>query len=197
MDNNSLLFLEYIKNYGFEPEEYNKILELFQSVNSSISLNLTESDQYLLSRLVDYNELEKVGINGAYGYLDMQGEISVPKCLKNDDEFLHNPVKRPYIKHCYGAPTISDFDVIIGRIPTSLDVETMQQFMSAILYNSKQDQFFGLCIDEDENSKNTVSGLLKIFTGIEGKYTLAHDFKIEYDTISSAGKELLLIKGSK
>ena len=66
----SALFLEYIKSYGFNPNNYDSILELLQSANGSMSQFLTQYRQYLLSRQVVYSELDDLGIDGAYGYIE-------------------------------------------------------------------------------------------------------------------------------
>ena len=83
MDNNSSLFLQYIESQGFKCDDYNRILELFQSSRSSLSQYLTGFNQYLLSKSVNYDELDEMGIDGAYGYMDDFGSILVPKCFKN------------------------------------------------------------------------------------------------------------------
>ena len=65
---NSALFLQYIQAYGFDPDNYLYMLELFQSAKGSISQFLKPYRQYLLSRRVEYDELNQLGIDGAYGY---------------------------------------------------------------------------------------------------------------------------------
>ena len=54
---------------GFNPNNYEKILELLQSAPLSLSKDLTKYNPYLLSDKVVYSELDEYGINGAYGYL--------------------------------------------------------------------------------------------------------------------------------
>ena len=66
---NSLLFLDYMLNNGFNPRECRKVLELFQSANGSISQHLKDNDSYLLSKNVDYSEIDSIGIDVAYGFL--------------------------------------------------------------------------------------------------------------------------------
>lgn len=75
---NSALFLQYIQAYGFDPDNYLYMLELFQSAKGSISQFLKPYRQYLLSRRVEYDELDQLGIDGAYGYFHEDG-ILVPK----------------------------------------------------------------------------------------------------------------------
>ena len=63
---NSALFLQYIEAYGFNPSNYMTIWELVQSAKGSMSQFLREYNQYLLSRKVNYNDLDALGINGDF-----------------------------------------------------------------------------------------------------------------------------------
>ena len=67
----SLLMLKYMISEGFNPNNYERILELLQSAPLSLSRNLKEYNPYLLSRKVLYSELDDYGIDGAYGYLEI------------------------------------------------------------------------------------------------------------------------------
>lgn len=195
MDNNNLILLDYIKNYGFKPNEYYGILELFQPVKYSISQYLGGYNQFLLSKFVTYRELDSVGINGAYGYLDNNGGIIVSKTLENDERFLNNMVLSLYKRHSYDIPTINDFETIIGRIPFNLDNETYQQLIISLLYNREHNQYFSFCIDEDKTDYTgkilLYSNIVEQINNMLGKklYTFEHD--------TSQGKELCLIKRDK
>lgn len=195
MDNNNLILLDYIKSYGFKPNEYYGILELFQPVKYSISQYLGEYNQFLLSKFVTYRELDSVGINGAYGYLDNNGDILVPKTLENDERFLNNMVLSLYKRHSYDIPTINDFETIIGRIPFNLDNETYQQLIISLLNNREHNQYFSFCIDGDKTDYTgkilLYSNIVEQINNMLGKklYTFEHD--------TSQGKELCLIKRDK
>ena len=89
----SLLMLKYMISEGFNPNNYERILELLQSAPLSLSKNLKEYNPYLLSKKVLYSELDDYGIDGAYGYLE-NSEIVVPKTIENDNRFLYRSVKR-------------------------------------------------------------------------------------------------------
>ena len=66
----SYLFLKYLLEEGkFNPSNYEGILELGQSAPNSLSRCLRDFNQYLLSKKVIYEELDSLGLNGAYGYL--------------------------------------------------------------------------------------------------------------------------------
>ena len=108
----SLLMLKYMVSEGFNPNNYERILELLQSAPLSLSKNLTEYNPYLLSDKVVYSELDECGIDGAYGYLK-NSEIMVPKSLYNDNHFLYSSEKRLYQKHSYGTPSIDEFQTVI------------------------------------------------------------------------------------
>ena len=198
MDNNSSLFLQYIESQGFNCDDYNRILELFQSSRSSLSQYLTGFNQYLLSKSVNYDELDEMGIDGAYGYLDDFGGILVPKCFKNDERFLYDDVKGTYKKHSYGAPTIDEFDIIIGRIPSSFNADTRQQLIASLIHNFERDQYFGLCLNTD--NANDSKQLISLYQGLVEQVNSEFAKRIytfEHDTIQSQGKELCLIKRSK
>ena len=64
---NSALFLKYIEEYGFEPQKYQIIWELFQSPKGSMSQFLKSYDQYLISELTFYDGLSEIDIKGAMG----------------------------------------------------------------------------------------------------------------------------------
>ena len=198
MDNNSLLFLQYIESQGFKCNDYQRILELFQSANNSLSKYLTEYNQYLLSKTVDYRKLDEIGIQGAYGYLDDFGGILIPKCFKNDERFLYDGIKRPYKKHSYGAPTIDEFDTIIGRIPSDFNAEINQQLFASLIHNFERGQYFGLCLNTDNinDSKQLISFYQGLVEQINSRFG-ENIYKFEHDSIQNKGKELCLIKRSK
>ena len=180
---NSALFLSYIITEGFDPNNYANILELFQSANASMSQFLTPYNQYLLSRQVNYDELDKLNIDGAYGYLDENG-ILVPKTIYNDARFLQSRENSMYKRHGYGCPTIENFDVIIGN-------GNSQYTRHAA--HLPQDQYLGFCMDKDsanlENSLKLYEHLVELINSYRREeYILARE------SISSGNKELCLLK---
>ena len=180
---NSALFLKYIEAYGFNPNNYYNILELFQSARGSMSQFLRQYNQYLLSRQVNYDELDKIGINGAYGYFHSDG-IVVPKTIENDNRFLYTPVKRLYTKHSYGAPTIDDFGVIIANGTSPYMNNTA---------NFDQDKYLGFCMDDtDENLDISVERYEQLVDLINRKSR--DEYVLEHDRLSAKGKELCLIR---
>ena len=88
---------------GFNPNYYQRILELLQSAPLSLSKDLKKYNPYLLSKKVNYQELEDYGIDGAYGYLE-NSKILVPKTFYNDNHFLHQPIKSLYNRYSYSIP---------------------------------------------------------------------------------------------
>ncbi len=182
---NSALFLQYIQTYGFDPDNYLYILELFQSAKESISQFLKPYRQYLLSRKVKYDELEQLGIDGAYGYINEDG-ILVPKTHFNDDQFLYTPTKRLYTPHSYSCPTMDDFDVIIAN--------GISPYMNNTA-NFSQDKYLGFCMDDtDKNLDISVKRYEKLVDLINKKSR--DEYVLEHDRISSEGKELCLIRKS-
>lgn len=118
---NSLLFLEFIKSYGFDPSKYNNILELYQGPKTSMSQYLKDYKQFLLSDKTNEKELDNIGINGAYGYIEMN-TIVIP----------NSEIK---------VPSLTDFDVIIsnGVLPSM-----------SYLQLTDQDKFIGLCVSDND-----------------------------------------------
>ncbi len=180
---NSALFLKYIETYGFNPNNYHNILELFQSAKGSMSQFLRQYNQYLLSRQVNYDELDKMGINGAYGYFHSDG-IVVPKTTENDNRFLHTPVKRLYIKHIYGVPTINNFDVIIanGTLP----------YMNNTA-NFGIDKYLGFCMDDTDENLAISFERYEYLVNLLNRQS-QEEYTLEHDTLSSKGKQLCLVK---
>ena len=179
---NSTLFLKYMLENGFAPNEDSNILELFQSANGSMSQYLKECRQYLLSRRVLYPELDEVGIDGAYGYFE-RGEIVVPKTLGNDARFLYGQ-RLLYRKHGYGAPTINEFDTMIGNGYS----ESMYDLASFT-----GDKYLGVCKDSTDADLQLALERYKTFCAIINSVGKA---KYEYieDTIGERGKTLCLVK---
>lgn len=184
---NSALFLKYIEEYGFNPDNYHNILELFQPARGSMSQFLRQYKQYLLSRQVNYDELDEVGINGAYGYLDSNG-IIVPKTLENDRRFFP-PVKSLYTKHSYGTPSIHDFSVIIAKEVITSNLILNDYIGSA--FNFPIDKYLGFCMnDTDENLAAALEKHKALVNWIN--YQSSDKYTFEHDTLK--GKHLCLIR---
>lgn len=178
---NSALFLLYIETFGFNQDNYASILELFQSAEGSISQFLDKNRQYLLSRKVEYDKIDKLGINGAYGYLDENG-IVVPKTLDNDNRFLYAPVKRLYRPHGYNHPIVNNFDAIIANGFSSCIINAI---------NLPCDTYFGFCMDYyDELLKITTERYKKL---VELMNKASSDkYILEYDIANN--KKMCLIR---
>ena len=180
---NSALFLHYIQAYGFDPDRYLYMLELFQSAKGSISQFLKPYRQYLLSKQVKYSELDQLGIDGAYGYINEDG-IFVPKSQVNDDRFLYALLKRLYTSHSYECPTMDDFDAIIAN-GTSPYMNNTSNF--------NQDKYLGFCMDDtDKNLDISVKRYEQLVDLINKKSR--DEYVLEHDRISSQGKEFCLIR---
>lgn len=86
-----------------------------------MSQYLKDYKQFLLSDKIKEKELDRIGINGAYGYIDMN-TIVMP----------NNKIK---------VPLLNDFDVIIsnGVLPSM-----------SYLQSTTQDKFIGLCVSDND-----------------------------------------------
>jgi len=184
---NNALLLKYLMQEGrFNPENYEGILELGSAANDSLSKYLAQYyNQYLLSEKVDYNELNELHIKGAYGYLDSCG-ICVPKSFYNDQHFIYDAPKAPYIRHGYDSPTIQEFDTIICS-GISDDLEYVRNFT--------HDIYLGYCADLDIDNLEKVKTYRAFF-----KYLLNYYKSINKDVImlrdidTKNSKEYCLIK---
>lgn len=184
--NNDLL-LKYLLIEGkFKPENCEGILELGSSAKNSFSKFLAlYYNQYLLSEKVNYDELEELGIKGAYGSLNPSG-IYVPKSFYNDDHFIHNAPKAPYIRHGYDVPTIDQFDTIICS-DISDDLEHIRNFTHNI--------YVGYCVDlsdldELKNCRTFFNNLLTIYNLYNKNVIMLRD------TDTKNEKEYCLIKNT-
>lgn len=179
----SCLFMKYLIEEGkFNPALFNGILELGQSAPDSLSQFLKEYRQYLLSKKVNYDELSKLGIDGANGYLTESG-ILVPKSFYNDSHFITNAPKVPYIRHGYSYPSIDKFDSIICK--------DISEDLPNVLYHNK-DLFIGYCDnldDELESKRSFYKSLYNKLTTIQNK-----DYQFVIDKDSKQNKEYCLIK---
>ena len=165
----SHMFLDFITSYGFNPNNYENILELYQGAKTSISQYLKDYKQFLLSDQVKRKELEKIGIEGAYGYLDK--EIITFNSKENQGIIV---------------PSINDFDVIIsnGILPSMKCMQTLNQ-----------DKYIGLSIDIDsKETDKKITEFYKLRKELKqyGKYQVYFEHDPLYD-----GKEMFLIKLKK
>jgi len=190
-EKDSLLMLKYMVSEGFNPEDYERILEVLQSAPCSISKELTYLDNtYLLSKNVRYDELDRYGIDGAYGYLEDKN-IFVPKTLFNDERFLNNSIKTLFPKYGYGVPTIDEFKTIIfyheGNL---LDSELFNAIKNSYLV---EDKYFGFVTEKDTKRKNSDLMLLKEYLK-KINLSSSKEHVLTHETISEKNKELYLIK---
>ena len=182
---NSALLLNYLMDEGrFNPGYCEGILELGSAAYNSLSKYLAHYyNQYLLSEKVDYNELNELGIKGAYGYLDSSG-ICVPKSFYNDQHFFYNAPKVPYIRYVYDVPTIVDFDTIICS-GISDDLKYVRTFTHNI--------YLGYCtdmnnLDDLKKIRTFYNNLLRVYNFYSNNVIMLRDI----DTKNS--KEYCLIK---
>lgn len=168
----TMLFLEYMKAYGFNPEDYSSILEILSDVTLSISKYLRGYDTYILNSKVDYSDLRDFGLKGANGYIKDK-EIYIPSTMENDKWF--NKRNKYYYEH----PLIDGFDAIIG---CGLSNEVFEL--------PKKPLFIGTCIDTRDENKERIFNLYR---------ELANEIGYEYyqDKASILNKEMCLVRHKK
>lgn len=184
------MFYEFMCANGYNPEDYYN-LELNRPVSNSISKNMSEYKQFLLSRKVEYEDLEKYGIKGARGCIEEKGEILVPKSLSADRYFRMNNPMVPYVRHGYGYPDLSEFNSIISY--HNWDDHTMSQLgqIQSVLFNENLAYYIGFIADRDDI---TIKNKIKLFNLL---LNLINDSSIyEHKMIkdTSDDKEFYLIK---
>lgn len=194
-ENNSWVFLKFMLGNSFNPENYNNILELAQSVPNSLSQYLTNDKQFLLSKMVSYTDLETHYIRGAKGYIDANEGIVVPKSseadayFRNHQEMTHNEQTPRYV-----YPTITDFDSIISYYDwtTITNSNLLKEITPSIFFPFKNYYIGFIANKDDKYLSEKVSIFLDILEVINKhssqKHTLVHD------TISDKNKEFYLIK---
>ncbi len=175
------VFLDYIKENGFKPEN-KKIIELYQSAPDSISRYLKDSDTYLLSDSVNYDELDAMGLNGARGHIE-NGMVVIPKSIINDKRFLQAS-KKTFMNHAYPTPSLSEFDTIIANYL----LQNNGDF--TVNPNLNQDLFLGFCANKEQVTSATLTNYKKILFTLN--YFSHSKFEIKTDTVSCM--QLCLIK---
>lgn len=186
----SLMFYEFIESNGFNPNNCN-ILELNRSVSDSISKNMKEYEQFLLSRKVQYNELEKYGIKGASGYMEGRGEIFVPKSLEADKYFRINNPKIPFRKYGYVYPDLYEFNSIISYHNWSDSTMSQYEQIQSALYNENLEYYIGFIADKDDITIDKKIQIFNILLDLINDASV-YDHKMIKDT--SFDKEFYLIK---
>lgn len=185
----SLLMLKYMISEGFNPNNYERILELLQSAPLSLSKNLKQYNPYLLSKKVVYSELDKFGIDGAYGYLE-NSEIVVPKTIASDNRFLYRPVKSLYQNHSYGTPSINEFGAVIF-LQDSLE-ENSDKIYNAVKNSINfKNLYFGFITEMYPKVDYGEQRLVYVFRQLMNQ---SDGYKLSYETISKENKKLYLIK---
>lgn len=187
------IFLEFLIANGFKREDYNNILELIRSASDSLSRNLRQYKQFLLSRKVNYNELKEHCINGACGYLS-NNEIIVPKTIAADtyfEEKKNNKTIYKSPKFLYTYPKIDSYDASIAY--HDFTHEDLNQVIELIKLNQKISKYIGFIANKNdellEKKLDIYSRLLLTLNSISyDKYEIVHD------SISKENKELYLIK---
>lgn len=171
MQDQAYLVLKHMESEGFDSNNYEKVLELQQTVPQSISKFL--DNQYLLSDKVDYEELELHMMEGANGYITQNG-IIIPKIINNEKVNINN------------CPSIDKFGIIIfyENFINSLVIKNM-----ITSFSFDKDAFFGFILDKSEKRKNKEMQLtLKKINNFFDKCKVSHDSISRYD------KEVYLIK---
>ena len=185
-------FLEYLESQKFNPEFYEKILELNQGVDTSISRWLEGDNQFLLSTKVDYQDIIDSGIRGAYGYVREDG-IYVPKTLEGDRYFFggHLP-KVLYPRYSYEYPALRedrcDYDAVVSKGLSKED-------KFDLIINSNMNLFLGDVLDLSSEDYEEVRKELvcKLYRLRSDNYNMS----ITAERDSSNNKEYILLSRTK
>ena len=165
MQDQAYLVLKHMESEGFDSNNYEKVLELQQTVPQSISKflnNLSKND------IIIWNMME-----GANGYITQNG-IIIPKIINNEKVNINN------------CPSIDKFGIIIfyENFINSLVIKNM-----ITSFSFDKDAFFGFILDKSEKRKNKEMQLtLKKINNFFDKCKVSHDSISRYD------KEVYLIK---
>lgn len=193
LNDNSFLFLEFMRSNGFKPENCDNILELVQAVPGSLSQYLKTYKQFLLSRAVKYSDLKTYDIKGAYGYVEESEGIVVPKTIIADEYFREKQGKvvDKQIPR-YTHTNINEFDTVIAFSDDILNKEDLRQILTGLSFGFIN-RCFGFIAAKDDRMLLEKQDVFKYVLDELNKasnkqYTLVHD------TDSCKNKELYLIK---
>lgn len=189
----SQLFLDFMLANGFNPNNYSKILELIQSVPDSLSKYLNDYEQFLLSKKVEYPDLERYDVKGALGYIDNDNGIIVPKTFEADEYFNFHKPKVPYHVHGYIYPSILDFDSVVAL--HDWDSNSVGQLKST-LYYPIENYYLGFITDKFDANLGIKVDYYRLLLDVINKKNIG-EHTIIHDTITSEDKELYLIKRKK
>ena len=160
---NTAIFLQYLHENGVDLQK--KLLELSSEPAESLTQFLPNS--FLLSKKVEEEELRRLNINGANGYVSTNGIIVSP-------ETNTRLMKKP---------NISDFDSIVSAFYSD-------DLLCSIILN--KNVFMGFCRDKTSESKRLYriyEMLAQSICGMPDKIvTMSHD------TFQEKNKELCLVK---
>lgn len=172
---NTLLFFDFLRANGFNPNNYEGILELLQSAKDSLSKYLIYFNHHLLSQKVRCDELYTYGINGVNGYLDKNSITLIEKAYINKQNNICPSIDEFGSIICYHE----DFDFEIKHICN--------------MFYHPQDKFFGFICDKYDKTLKTklkiYRNLLECINGIENK-----EYELIHDSITSYDKEFYLVK---
>lgn len=175
---NSMLFLDYIKSFGFNPKNYGNIIEVNGGAKESVSQFLNH--QYLISKQVVESDLKELGINGSNGYISETGLIA-----QNDKEsnILYAPIRGIHQEYKKGYPRITEDDVIIAN--------GINPYMNN-LSEYKQDKYIGFCMDFEDPELVTTYYRFRDLQNILNKNK--EEYVLEHDSLSHKGKAMLLLR---
>ena len=204
---NSALFLKYIEEYGFEPQKYQIIWELFQSPKGSMSQFLKSYDQYLISELTFYDGLSEIDIKGAMGEIWNQNIVINTKYFRTpvDETRVFEPLE-PFGYSIYKRIMPKPQDVVIANSNVrwshpswkdawhpNCDVE-LRYLKNMISFGC--DSYLGFCASDNDKNLPYLIAAFEYYVGL-CKEQSRYEYKLEHDTISSKGKELYLIRKKK
>jgi len=179
---NSKIFLDYIISRGFNPEKYKNIIEVNGSANESMSQFLKDYNQYLISKKVVDNDLDRLGISGFNGYLNKSGIVAQEK---KEYKLLYTPVRGIHQLYIEGYPKISDDDVFIAN---GINIY-MDNFV-----DYKQDKYIGFCMDTEDPELVPTYYRFRDLQMTLNRNFYGEKYVLEHDSLSYKGKALLLIR---
>ncbi len=178
---NAREFLIFIERNGFDPKNYEKILELGNAPDTSMAVMLRTNQPFLLSCLATPESLKKAGILGMPGDIK-NGEIIYPDQKVAAIGGIKNRIAE-YPTH----PRLKRFDAIISRGITKRAFDTV---------GTPQDKFIGFCTDIDDPSYDF--RLMRAQNLLEKLNTSPNEYEGGYELITNETsilpKRMCLIK---
>ena len=177
------IYYSYLLMNGFNPNKYDKVLEIGTREKQAISKKFIGPEIFLLSEDLDYSGMVELGLFGARGYIDNDG-INIPRSIETDSFMRYHGAPILRIGSTLSSSTLSDFDAIICPA-------TYERLL--YLLSIKKDMFIGACMHSLDPKLRLAKLNIEHFRLIvQTMYRINMEYSKE--TFDNGMKQILLLK---